>query len=56
MSLNFLVLTHNIVQVAGVGGKQTIVINKPAGGQVTAGGQQVNNQKLTFEAQSLSQG
>merc|ERR1719278_2398124 len=29
------------VQVAGVGGKQTIVINKPAGGQVTAGGQQI---------------
>ena len=39
--LVFWFLTQNIVQVAGVGGKQTIVINKPAGGQVTAGGQQV---------------
>ena len=28
-------------QVAGMAGKQTIVINKPGGGQMTAGGQQV---------------
>jgi hypothetical protein len=29
------------IQVAGMGGKQTIVINKPGGGQMTAAGKQV---------------